>query len=228
MNSGSDLIKNSVLQSFTLPDGISIGRIGITLLLAFVLGLFIYLIYKRTFKGVVFVRSFGISLVMLTMVTSIIIVTISSNLMLSLGMVGALSIVRFRTAVKDPLDTVYMFWAIAEGIILGAGTTFYVFALIAGLVVGLVMVVISIFKFKKDMPYIMVIRFEEGAKQDVQNLLRRLPQCKLKSKTVSQGVFELTMEINLKESDAGVIDKFAAIPGVFDASLVSYSGDVIS
>ena len=226
--SGNDVIKSSVLDNFKLPDGIGIDRIAITLVLALALGLFIYFIYRKTFRGVIFVKSFGISLIMLCMVTSVVIVTISSNLMLSLGMVGALSIVRFRTAVKDPLDTVYMFWAIAEGIMLGAGTNFYILALVAGLCIGLIMIVLSIFKFKKDMPYILVLRFEDGAKQEVQNLLRRIPRCKLKSKTVSQGVYELTFEISLRDSETGAIDRFLDIPGVYDASLISYNGDAIA
>ena len=160
------------------------------------------------------------------MITAAVIMTISSNLMLSLGMVGALSIVRFRTAVKDPMDTIYMFWAIAAGIMVGANLLLV--AVISCVVIGIFMVVLSIFKVRKNMPYILVIRFEEGAKGDVQSMLRKLPQGRLKSKTVSRGVIELTLELNVTDSEIALIDRFADIPGVYDASLISYTGDVIA
>ena len=141
-------------------------------------------------------------------------------------MVGALSIVRFRTAVKDPMDTIYMFWAIAAGIMVGANLLLV--AVISCVVIGIFMVVLSIFKVRKNMPYILVIRFEEGAKGDVQSMLRKLPQGRLKSKTVSRGVIELTLELNVTDSEIALIDRFADIPGVYDASLISYTGDVIA
>ena len=220
------LINQSIKDGFSLTQSISFGTVLFTLITTFVLGLFIYFIYKRCFMGVVFQKSFGVSLVMLSMVTGVVIMTISSNLMLSLGMVGALSIVRFRTAVKDPMDTIFMFWAIAAGII--AGAQLYLVAIIACAGIGLLMVVISMFKFKRHEPYIMVLRFENGAKADVQNMLRKFPQGKLRSKTVARGVIELTLEMDIDEADIAMMDKFAQIPGVLDASLVSYSGDVVS
>jgi hypothetical protein len=132
-SSAKDIVKKSILDSFTLSD-ISILDILITLGLAFAIGVFIYFIYRVTFGGVVYVRSFGVSLIMLCMVTAMIILPISSNLMLSMGMVGALSIVRFRTAVKDTIDTIFMFWAIAVGITLGA--ELYLVACIGALGLG--------------------------------------------------------------------------------------------
>lgn len=221
------VIKNKVLEGFTLSGDIDLKTALVTLALAFVIGLFIYIIYRRTFSGVVFVRSFGISLILLNMVTALVIMTISSNLMLSLGMVGALSIVRFRTAIKDPMDTIFMFWAIAEGIVIGAAL--YLVAIIGAVVIGIFAVVLSLFKFKKHLPYVMVLRFENSAKADVQNLLRKFPQGKLKSKTVSHsGVIEMTIEINVNDAEVALMDRFMDIPGVYDASLISYTGDVVS
>lgn len=223
---GTDTTTNSILDSFKLTGDIDITRVIITLALSFLIGIFVYLIYKRTFTGVLFVKGFGTSLIMLCMVTSTIILTITTNLMLSLGMVGALSIVRFRTAVKDPMDTIYMFWAIAAGITIGA--QLYTVAILTSLGIGVLMLIVSMFKMKKTMPYLLVIRFEDYAKREVQMLLKQLPQGRLKAKTVSGDIVELTIEMNIKESEANVVDKFVGIEGVLDASLISYSGDVVS
>ena len=152
--STKDVIKNSVLEGFTTGE-VTWSQILMTIAIAFVIGLFIMFIYKKTFSGVVFTRSFATSLILLSLVTSVIILTISSNLMLSLGMVGALSIVRFRTAVKDPIDTIFMFWAIAEGIVVGANL--YLIAIISTIVIGLLLIVISLFKLKRTMPYLSLI-----------------------------------------------------------------------
>ena len=222
----SDVIKKGLLENFELAGELDILSVVITLVLAFVIGLFIYFIYKRTFSGVIFAKSFGTSLIMLTMVTSMIILPISTNLLLALGMVGALSIVRFRTAVKDPVDTIFMFWAIAAGISLGALQ--YAIAGLGSLIIGGLMIVWNLFRSKRNYPYILVIRFEDSCKKEVQSVLRKLPQGKLKSKVVSQGMMELTIEMNIHESEVGMIDAFAAIPGVHDASLISYKGDVVS
>jgi len=225
-NAASSIVKKSVLNGFISSGDISWDYALLTIVVAFLLGLFIFFIYKQTFSGVVFTKSFGISLILLAMITAAVIMTISSNLMLSLGMVGALSIVRFRTAVKDATDTIYMFWAIAAGIMVGANLLLV--AVISCATIGLLMVVLSLFKVKKHMPYILVIRFEDAAKGDVQAMLRKLSQGKLKSKTVSRGVIELTIELNVTDGEIAMIDRFADIPGVYDASLISYTGDVIA
>ena len=135
---------NDVLSSMTDLSGNALSPLSvvITILLACAVGVFVFFIYKKTFSGVLYSRNFGISLIMVTMVTALIITIISSNLTLSLGMVGALSIVRFRTAVKDAMDTMYMFWGIAAGIALGA--RFYVVAVVGSLIIGLIMVVVSV------------------------------------------------------------------------------------
>lgn len=224
--SGTDIIRRSVLENFEITGNLTWDIVLITLVLAFVLGLFILLIYRISFSGVIFSKSFGTSLIMISMVTAMIIMPITTNLMLSLGMVGALSIVRFRTAVKDPMDTIFMFWAIAAGITLGA--RLYTEALIASGTIGGLLLIWNLFKAKKNFPFMLVIRFDESVKKEVQAVLRKLPAGRLKSKIVSEGAIELTIEMNVRENEMGMIDAFAAIPGVHNASLISYKGDVVS
>ncbi len=221
-----DIIKKSVLDNFEMSGELTLTDVLVTLALAFVLGLFIYFIYRLIFSGVIFVKSFGTSLIMLTMVTTMVISVVTSNMALAFGMVGALSIVRFRTAVKDPLDTIFMFWAIACGITLGA--RFYTLALIASAAIGVFLLVWNLFKAKKNFPYMFVIRFDENCKKEVQAVLRKMPPGRLKSKIVAEGTIELTIEMNIKESEVGMIDAFSAVPGVHNASLISYKGDVVS
>ena len=223
--SAKDIVKSSVLNGFSTGE-VSWSAILMTLVIAFVIGLFVMFIYKKTFSGVVFTKSFATSLVLLCLVTSTIILTISQNLMLSLGMVGALSIVRFRTAVKDPIDTIFMFWAIAEGIVIGA--QLWLIAIISSVVIGIFLIVMSIFKIKKSMPYVLVLRFDERAKGDVGAMLKKFSASKLKNKTVSQGVIEMTLELNVTDQDIALIDRFAHIDGVYNASIISYTGDVIA
>ncbi len=225
MKSG-DIIKKGVLESFAFTDELSIETVLVTLALAFVTGLFIYFIYKLCFSGVVFSKSFGTSLIMIAMVTAMVILPISTNLVLSLGMVGALSIVRFRTAVKDPMDTVFMFWAIAAGITLGA--RLYAESSLASGAIGVFLIIWNMFKSKRNFPFMLVIRFDEECKKEVQAVLRKMPPGKLKSKIVSAGTIELTIEMNIKEGEAALIDAFSAVPGVHNASLISYNGDVVS
>lgn len=217
---------NGVAQDAADVPPLTLMDFVLTLGIAFVLGIFIYIIYRVTFSGVVFEKSFGTSLVMLAMVTAMVILPISTNLLLSLGMVGALSIVRFRTAVKEPTDTIYMFWSIAVGITLGA--RLYVEAALASVMIGVLLIIWNLVRTKKNLPYILVIRFEDGCKRQVQEVLRHLPQGKLKSKIVSAGTIELTIEMNISKSEIGAVDAFGAIDGVHDASLISYKGDVVS
>ena len=201
-------------------------RILLTLGLAFLIGMYIFAIYRKTFSGVMYSKNFGVSLVMLAMITSFIILPITSNLTLSLGMVGALSIVRFRTAVKDPIDTVYMFWSIAVGIALGA--KFFLPAILASAVIGVLMLLLSGMRFRSTMPYLLVLRFNENATNNVYGLLKRLPESQLKSKTVGSAGVEMTLEIRLRESDLQVVERFLEIPGVYDASIISYGGDIVA
>lgn len=219
----TDIFKKGFLESM---QEISILQVAITIVLAFAIGLFIYIIYRITFQGVVFAKSFGTSLIMLCMVTAVVIIPVFADLRLGLGMVGALSIVRFRTAVKDTMDTIFMFWAIAAGIALGA--QLYSIAGVGALIVGGLLVIWNLFKPKRNFPFMLVLRFDESVKKEVQNVLRRMPPGRLKSKVVSQGTMELTIEMNIREDEVGVIDAFSAIPGVHDASLISYKGDIVS
>ena len=212
-------------NAFSFGD-LGVVRILLTLILAFVLGMFIFVVYRKTFSGVMYSKNFGVSLVMLSMVTSFIILPITSNLTLSLGMVGALSIVRFRTAVKDPIDTGYMFWAIAVGISLGA--KFFLPAILASVFIGFLMLILSGMRFRNTMPYLLVLRFNENATGNVYSLLKRLPEGHLKSKTVGSAGVEMTMELRLRDSDMQVVERFLEIPGVYDASIISYGGDIVA
>ena len=212
-------------NAFSFGD-LSVVRILLTLGLAFLIGMYIFAIYRKTFSGVMYSKNFGVSLVILEMITSFIILPITSNLTLSLGMVGALSIVRFRTAVKDPIDTVYMFWSIAVGIALGA--KFFLPAILASAVIGVLMLLLSGMRFRSTMPYLLVLRFNENATNNVYGLLKRLPESQLKSKTVGSAGVEMTLEIRLRESDLQVVERFLEIPGVYDASIISYGGDIVA
>ncbi len=201
-------------------------QVVLTLLIALAIGVFLYFIYKKTFAGVIYSRSFNLSIIMLTMVSSLVIMLISSNLTLSLGMVGALSIVRFRTAVKDPIDTVFMFWAVGEGLALGAG--FVDVGLIGALVIGIVMVVVTSMKGASTSPYLLILHFDDRASQQIKALVKQLPKAHVKSKTVQRDGIELTVELRVRESDTDFVDKFLRVPGVFDATLVAHQGDLLS
>jgi uncharacterized membrane protein YhiD involved in acid resistance len=218
----NNIIKKSALDLFT--GQIDILQVLVTLVIALALGLVIFAIYRWTFSGVMFSKNFSGSLILLTMITAMVILPITNNIVISLGMVGALSIVRFRTAIKDPMDTVFMFWAIAAGITTGA--KYYSVAVVGTLIVGVSVVVISMLKFKKKLPYLLVLRFEERAKSDVQSLLARMPQGNLKSKNVTREYIELTIEMRVRPQDIQTVEKFLAIDGVRDAALISYNGEL--
>lgn len=159
-------------------------RVLITLLLALAVGGFICFIYKRTFGGVMYSRNFNLSLIVLTMVTSLMLMLINNSLALSMGMVGALSIIRFRTAIKDPMDTVFMFWSVGEGIALG--TKFYDIAVISAIAIGVVLAAMGAFKFKGTRPYILIIHYDEAASAQIKQMIKQLPSPRLKSKTVQR------------------------------------------
>ena len=201
-------------------------RVLITLLLALAVGGFICFIYKRTFGGVMYSRNFNLSLIMLTMVTSLMLMLINNSLALSMGMVGALSIIRFRTAIKDPMDTVFMFWSVGEGIALG--TKFYDIAVISAIVIGVVLAAMGAFKFKGTRPYILIIHYDEAASAQIKQMIKQLPSPRLKSKTVQRDGIELTMELRLKDNETGFVEKFLRVDGVYDAALISHQGDIVS
>ena len=227
MENGTTSIKDVLSQMTDLSSGtLSPLSVLLTLVLACAVGLFIFFIYKKTFSGVMYSRNFGLSLIMVTMITALIIMPITSNLTLSLGMVGALSIVRFRTAVKDAMDTMFMFWGIAAGICMGA--KFYAVGVIGSLAIGLLMVLLCVIKIKSAMPYLLVLHFDNSASPTIKAMLSKLPTHKLKSRSVKAGTVEITVEVRLRSEDAGFVDKFTQVPGVYDASLISYQGDIIS
>ncbi|MCI6966279.1 DUF4956 domain-containing protein [bacterium] len=218
------------MNEFSFSDIFSITlsplQVILTLVIALLVGLFVFFIYKKTFGGVMYSRNFNLSLIMLTLVTSLMLMLINNNLALSMGMVGALSIIRFRTAVKDPIDTVFMFWAVGEGIAIG--TRFYDIAVIAALVIGVIMVVLTVFKGKASMPYLLIIHYHEGASQQVRQMVKQLPNARLKSKTAQRDGIELTMELRLRENETGFVEKFLRVDGVYDATLISHQGDIVS
>ena len=201
-------------------------RVVISLVSSLVIGLIIYFVYRKTFAGVVYSRSFNLSLIMLTMVSALVLMMISSNMALSLGMVGALSIVRFRTAIKDPIDTVFMFWAVGEGLAVGAG--FLDVGFIGVLVIGLLLLIVTGIKGSQASPFLLILHYDERASQQIKGMIKQLPRARIKSKTVQRDGIELTVELRIRESDVDFVDKFLRVQGVFDATLVAHQGDLIS
>ncbi|GIP33759.1 DUF4956 domain-containing protein [Paenibacillus sp. J2TS4] len=216
----SDFFKKSVLQLEAF-NKVSWVDIFWGLLTSFLIGMFIYWIYRKCFRGVVYSHSYNVTFVLMTMITTLIIMTISTNIVLSLGMVGALSIVRFRTAVKDPMDIVYMFWAISVGIANGA--QIYPISIIGSLAVGIVIFWLSRRKIK-DSPYLLIIKYEEKAQDDVLVRLRKQHYV-LKSKTVNKHLTEMTVETRLRDDNTAFVNELSNIAGVQDVMLVSYNGD---
>lgn len=216
-----DVFKSSFLEK---AAEFSILDVLLVMLLSFAIGLFIFYVYKKTFSGVMYSSSFGVSIMGMTMVTTLIILAVTSNLVLSLGMVGALSIVRFRTAIKEPLDIVYLFWAISAGIVIGAGLI--PLAIIGSVLIG-VMLLVFVNRKSSDTPYIIVLNLDEDeAENDTLDLIRKKTRkCLIKSKTVSKNGIELTVEVRLMDMSAKLLNELLAINGVNNACLVSYNGD---
>mgnify|MGYP000888396469 FL=1 len=194
--------------------------------LALLVGLYIFFIYKKTFGGVMYSRNFNVTLIMITLVTTLMLMLITTNLTLSLGMVGALSIIRYRTAIKDPVDTGFLFWAVGEGVALGA--SFYDVALIGGALIGIFVLLISAFKVRSSMPYLLVLHYNEAASGAVKQMVKQLPGARLRSKTAQRDGIEMTLEMRLKDNETGFVEKFLRVDGVYDASLISYQGDMVS
>lgn len=215
-----DFIKKSVLHLEAFRN-VSYIDIVLGLLCSFGVGMFIYLIYRITFRGVVYSYNYNVTFVLMTMITCLIIMTISTNIVLSLGMVGALSIVRFRTAVKDPLDIVYMFWSVMAGI--AAGAKLYPIALIGSIAIGLAILWLSRKKIRSS-PFLLIIRHTDSANDDVKKMLIRIPN-QLKSKTVRKEVIELTLEIRMRDDNTAFVSELSTIDGVMDVSLINYRGD---
>ena len=217
----SDIFKSNFLENIT---SVSILDMLVAIVLAFGLGMFIFLVYKKTYSGVMYSASFGTTLIALTMITTVVILAVTSNVVLSLGMVGALSIVRFRTAIKEPLDIAFLFWSIAVGIILAAGMI--PLAVIGSVVIGVILLVFVNRKAYKN-PYIVVIRCNghDSETKAKTFLSEKTERCIVKSKTAQKGSVEVNMDIRLKDDNTDFVNELAAIEGVQSAVLVSYNGD---
>ena len=220
----NDIFKSSFLEQVT---SFSVTDMLISLALAFAIGLFIYEIYKITYRGVMYSRSFALTLLALAMISDLAIMTVTSNVVLSLGMVGALSIVRFRTAIKEPLDIAFLFWSIVVGIMLGAGMI--PLAVFGSLILGLIFYLFARQK-KNTVPYILVLQCEND-KAEAEALAKLNAYVKkhiIKSKTVSATGLELTVEINLDGTEAAFLSDLQSVSGVRAATLVSYNGEYMS
>jgi len=217
----NDIFKSGFLENVS---SVSLLDMGIALALAFCLGLFIFLVYKKTFNGVMYSSSFGVTLIALTMITTVVILAVTSNVVLSLGMVGALSIVRFRTAIKEPLDIAFLFWSIAVGIVLAAGMI--PLAVIGSVIIG---VILLIFVNKKSHvhPYILVLECDgqESENEAKELIAPHVERSVVKSKTATAGKIELNLEVRLKEDNTDFVTALSRISGVRSAVLVSYNGD---
>ena len=187
--------------------------------LGFVIGLIIAIVYRKTYRGVLYSPSFALTLVMLTLITTPVVMCIKSDIALSMGMVGALSIVRFRTAVKDPLDTAYMFWALTMGILLGAGQFFFAALTVVG--IGALIIVMNRLKFKQMNSYLLVVHYVPGLESQINAALKGVRVSQVKSKTVSRNGAEMTIELRVEKQDA-LVNRLLAIEGVQDATLVAY------
>ena len=217
----NDIFKSSFLESVT---SFSVTDTLLGMLCALILGLFIFLVYKKTSPGILYSSSFGLTLIGLSLVTTLVIMAVTSNVILSLGMVGALSIVRFRAAIKEPIEIVYLFWSLASGIVVGAG-------LIPLAVFGSIGIGAVLYAFAKkktvDSPYILVLHCENGETEErarafVQSQVKRL---NLKSKSVDEGRIELNYEVRLREDSSAFVNELEAMAGVSRVVLVSYNGD---
>lgn len=219
-----DIFKSGLLEN---SIAISMFDMVMVVILAFLIGLFIFLIYKKTYTGIMFSASFGLSLIAMVMITSLLILAVTSNIILSLGMVGALSIVRFRTAIKDPMDIIFLFWAIAVGIILAAG--FIPLAVFGSLMIGIVLLIFANYK-SFDKPYILVIHADDiSIEKEIELYLKNnTKKAILKSKSISKDILELNYEISLQSEDYSFVEDIAKMENISEAILVAYNGDYMN
>ena len=215
-------LRNLFLEEFT---AISVSDLLVTFFASLVLGILIAVIYRLTYSGVLFSFQFALGLVLLSMITGVIILAISANLVLSLGMVGALSIVRFRTAVKDPMDTVYMFWALATGILTGAG--FLLIAALATVLIGLAMFGLTylVRRRGKSHSYLLVIRYKRESKNELMRALKPLHEYRVKSKSTENDFDEMVLEVQLGQRQLQTVEELQAMEGVLGVNLVSCEND---
>lgn len=216
-----DIFKSKFLENVA---GVTVFDMVLGILLSFLLGLFIFFIYKKTYRGLLYSAGFGVTLIALTMISTLVIMAVTSNVVLSLGMVGALSIVRFRTAIKEPLDIAFLFWSIAVGIVLAAGLI--PLAVFGSAFIGVILLVFVNWK-PHDNPYILVLRCDsQEAERRVREMLAAgVSRQALKSKSVTADSIELNFEVRLKNDDTTFINQLSSAEGVRDVVLVSYNGD---
>lgn len=219
MTTFSDIFKKSFLNDASMD--LNFYNVIMSLLAAYICGMIIYLVYKYFYKGVLYSHNFNILLVLVSMITAFIVLTISSNIVLSLGMVGALSIVRFRTAVKDPLDVGFLFFAISIGITCGA--SLYLMSFVCTILISLIYILMV--KVKTDTHvYLLIVKYEEKAGEDVLRILSDMKYA-LKNKTMYRDSIELTIEMKLKSDNTEFVSAISKIEGVHSAALVNYTGD---
>lgn len=214
-----DIFKKTFFQNI---QSVSLLEATTSMILALILGLIIYSIYRYTYSGVIYSKNFAISLVAVCTITSIIVITLASNVVLSLGMVGALSIVRFRTAIKEPLDVVYIFWAITIGIVSGAGL--YAYATLSTVIIGLLFFLMNLIK-EKHKKFIVIINYEKIAHEAVQDLLNKTKYI-LRSKTITTTDIELVLELDIKGEKSMFINQISEIPNVTNVSMVNYKSGI--
>lgn len=220
----SDIFRSSFLENIT---EFSVLDTLIGMVFALVLGFFIFVIYKKTFSGIMYSTGFGMSLVGLSLVTTLVIMAVTSNVVLSLGMVGALSIVRFRAAIKEPMEIVFLFWSLAVGIVIGAGMI--PLAVIGSVIIGVILILFVSKKFMST-PYILIVDCNDAkAEESALGLIaEKSDKHIVKSKTCGPNGIELTTEIRIKEGNTGFVNEISALDGVSEATLVTYNGDYMS
>ena len=215
-----DIFKKSFVEQFT--GTLTVQSLLLSLGTAFLIGIFILFVYKKTFTGVIYSKSFSLSVLLLSLVTTLVIQTISSNITLSLGMVGALSIVRFRTAVKEPVDTGFMFWAITSGIM--AGANLYIAAIIGSLIVGLLFFICYSFGMKLGNKYLVILKYDEEVAGKVEKALEDI-KFRVKSRSITKGLIEYTFEVELNDANQKLLDRIGTINGVSSVNVISYQND---
>ena len=220
----NDVFKSSFLENVT---SVSILDMVVALALAFCIGLFIFMVYKKTFSGVMYSSNFGVTLIAMTMITTLVILAVTSNVVLSLGMVGALSIVRFRTAIKEPLDIAFLFWSIAAGIVLAAGMI--PLAVFGSVVIGLILLVF-VNKKSYSHPYILVLQCKDHEQEvrATEFVAKQVNRMVVKSKSAQKGLVELNLEVRLKDDNTDFVNALSDMQGVHSAVLVSYNGDYMN
>lgn len=220
----NDVFKSSFLENVTEFSTVDV-LIGMAF--ALVIGLFIFFIYKKTFSGIMYSNGFGLTLIGLSLVTTLVIMAVTSNVVLSLGMVGALSIVRFRTAIKEPMEIVFLFWSLAVGIVIGAGMI--PLAVIGSLIIGIILVIFANRKIRNT-PYILIVNCnDENAEKGALELIgKSVGKYMVKSKSVNASGIELTTEVRIKNNSTDFVNRVNELTGVSAATLVSYNGEYMA